>query len=174
MTMDRPEINTIKLSYCYSFLFMSQRRPLLSFLLIFSNKHHYKFYNKLMWKNVRCWNSNPRPSEHESPPITTRPGFPPLLLFFFFFFFKNGHPRPLFRLFSVFFQTNINTILQQINVKKCISSIQCCDLNPWPSQHDPITTRPGLLNCFYPLKGSTLMGRKRNQTLFRCLMDSIR
>ena len=24
--------------------------------------------------NERCWDSNPRPSEHESPPITTRPG----------------------------------------------------------------------------------------------------
>ena len=23
-----------------------------------------------------CWDSNPRPSEHESPPITTRPGVP--------------------------------------------------------------------------------------------------
>ena len=26
--------------------------------------------------------SNPRPSEHESPPITTRPGLPPLYSFF--------------------------------------------------------------------------------------------
>ena len=25
----------------------------------------------------RCWDSNPRPSEHESHPITTRPGLPP-------------------------------------------------------------------------------------------------
>ena len=28
-----------------------------------------------------------------------------------------GQPRPLFRLFSVFFKKNINTILQQIHVK---------------------------------------------------------
>ena len=27
-----------------------------------------------------CWDSNPRPLEHESPPITTRPGLPPWLL----------------------------------------------------------------------------------------------
>ena len=28
-----------------------------------------------------------------------------------------GHPRPIFRLIFSLFQTNINTILQQINVK---------------------------------------------------------
>ena len=27
--------------------------------------------------SIRCWDSNPRPSEHKSPPITTRPGLPP-------------------------------------------------------------------------------------------------
>ena len=27
--------------------------------------------------SIRCWDSNPRPLEHESPPITTRPGPPP-------------------------------------------------------------------------------------------------
>ena len=29
--------------------------------------------------SIQCWDSNPRPSEHESPPITTRPGLPPWL-----------------------------------------------------------------------------------------------
>ena len=32
-----------------------------------------------MWKcqsSIRCWDSNPWPSGHESPPITTRPGLP--------------------------------------------------------------------------------------------------
>ena len=40
------------------------------------------------------------------------------------------------------FQTNINTILQQINVKTCPSSIWCWDSNPRPSEHEshPITT----------------------------------
>ena len=27
--------------------------------------------------NIQCWDSNPRPLEHESLPITTRPGLPP-------------------------------------------------------------------------------------------------
>ena len=43
----------------------------------FSNKH-YKFYKKNNVKNIhpciQCWDSNPQPSEHASPSITTRPG----------------------------------------------------------------------------------------------------
>ena len=31
--------------------------------------------------SIRCWYSNPQPSERESPPITTRPGLP----FYFYF-----------------------------------------------------------------------------------------
>ena len=52
-----------------------------------------------------------------------------------------GHPRPLFISFRLFKHT---LQLQQINVKKFPSSIQCQDSN---SQHEspPITTRPGLL-----------------------------
>ena len=56
------------------FLKMGHPRPLSRFIFVFSNKH----YNS---KN-KCWDSNPRPSEHESPPITTRPGFPPIRVFY--------------------------------------------------------------------------------------------
>ena len=58
-----------------------------SFLLYFrsfSNKH-YKFYNKLMCKgpsSIQCWNSNPRPSEQQSYPVTSRPGPPPYKMIF--------------------------------------------------------------------------------------------
>ena len=54
-----------------------------------------------------------------------------------------GQSRPLFHLF-LSFQTHI-IILQQINVKKCTSSIQCQDSNSQPLEHKspPITTRPG-------------------------------
>ena len=55
-----------------------------------------------------------------------------------------GQPRPLFHLF-LSFQTTLQ-ILQQINVKKCPSSIRCWDSNSRPLEHEfpPITTRPGL------------------------------
>ena len=55
-----------------------------------------------------------------------------------------GNPRPLFHFFCLFKQTL--QFLQQINVKKCPSSIQCWDLNTQPSEHEshPITTRPVL------------------------------
>ena len=32
--------------------------------------------------SIRCWDSNPWPLDHESPPITTRPGLPPKSLYF--------------------------------------------------------------------------------------------
>ena len=58
---------------------------------------------------------------------------------------NNGHPRPLFRLFSVFFKLTMQ-ISQQINVKKWLSSIWNWDLNSQPSDYEspPLTTRPGL------------------------------
>ena len=51
----------------------------------------------------------------------------------------------LFFVYFWSFQININTILQQINVTKCPSSIWRWDLNPWPSKFEspPITTGPG-------------------------------
>ena len=54
------------------------------------------------------------------------------------------HPRPLYVYFRLFKQTL--QFLQQINVKKCPSSIQFWDSNsrPWIHESPPITTRPGL------------------------------
>ena len=48
---------------------------------VFSNKQ-YIFYNKSMLKkscpsSIQYQDLNPRPSEHETPPITTRPGLLP-------------------------------------------------------------------------------------------------
>ena len=63
---------------------------------------------------------------------------------------KMGQPRPLLSFsFGLFKQTSIQ-FLQQINAKKCPSSIRCCDLNPRPYKHEssPITTRPGLSHFF--------------------------
>ena len=57
-----------------------------------------------------------------------------------------GQPQPLLSfIFGLFKQTSLQ-ILQQINVKKCPSSVWCWVSNPQPSEHDSphITTRPGL------------------------------
>ena len=65
-------------------MFLNEPSPAsFSFIFVFSNKHN-NFYNKWMWNNIHpvgilCWDSNLRPLEHESPPITTRPGLPPLV-----------------------------------------------------------------------------------------------
>ena len=52
------------------------------FHLFLSFQHtHYKFYNKYICEKcpsgIQCQDSNTRLLEHESPPITTRPGLPP-------------------------------------------------------------------------------------------------
>ena len=53
-------------------------------------------------------------------------------------------PQPLFIYFHFFKHTL--QFLQQINVKKCPSSIRCQDSNSRPLEHEspPITTRSGL------------------------------
>jgi len=77
-----------------------------------------------------------------------------------------GQPKPLFVFLDLFKQTS-SQFLQQIYVKKCPFSIQCQDLNPWPSECEslPITTRPGLSPCaeyviagFYLQTNSNLNG----------------
>ena len=59
---------------------MGQPRPLFRLFSVFSNKH-YKFLQQIYVKrcpySIWCWDSNPRPLERESPPITTKPGLPP-------------------------------------------------------------------------------------------------
>ena len=71
-----------------------------------------------------------------------------------YFFFKNGPSPASFSFIFGLFQTNINTILQQINVKKCPSSMRHWDSNPRPSEREspPITTRPGLPALQYKVK----------------------
>ena len=60
---------------------------------------HYNFYDKYMWKkcpsSIRCRDSNPRPSERESLPITTRSELPPIH-FFLPLFNKVALPVKLF------------------------------------------------------------------------------
>ena len=62
-------------------------------------------------------------------------------------FFKKNGPIPVsFIVYFRSFQTNIITILQQIYVEKCTSSIRCQDSNPRPLELEspPIITRPWL------------------------------
>ena len=59
------------------FIKMCLPQILFSFIFVSSNKHHYNFYNKYSPSRILCRDSNPRLSEHESNPITTRPGLSP-------------------------------------------------------------------------------------------------
>ena len=58
---------------------MGHPRPLFRLFSFFSNKHEYNFSTNKCEKcpsSIWHWDSNPQPSEHESPPITTRSGLP--------------------------------------------------------------------------------------------------
>ena len=71
---------------------MGQPRPLFRLVSVFSNKK-YNIYNKSMWKmscpsSIRHRDSNPRPLEHGSSPITTRPGLLPTGSFFYLHIFN--------------------------------------------------------------------------------------
>ena len=67
---------------------MGYLRPFFSFIFVFSTKHQFNFTTnicKICPSSVWCRDSNPQPSEHESPPITTTPRFPSKKYFSFFF-----------------------------------------------------------------------------------------
>ena len=64
------------LSVGFSFLKknMGHSRPLFHYFSSFQANNTI-FTNKEMWKmSIQCWNLNPPPLKHESPPMTTRPG----------------------------------------------------------------------------------------------------
>ena len=53
---------------------MDHPRHLFSFIFVILRKH-YNICTKYQ-SSLRCWDLNPWPSEHESPPISTRPELP--------------------------------------------------------------------------------------------------
>ena len=83
---------------------MGQPRPLFLLFSVFSNKHHYNFTTNICEKcpsSIRCRDSNPRPSERESLPITTRPGLPPYNSFFILEFEKLWTDKDWFKHFKI-------------------------------------------------------------------------
>ena len=69
-----------KIKFKLFFKKMGQPWPLFHLFPVFSNKHYnflQQIYVKKCSSSIWCQDSNPRPLECESPPITTRPGLPP-------------------------------------------------------------------------------------------------
>ena len=60
--------------------------------------------------SIRCWDSIPQPSEHESTPITTKPRLPPSALQSIFLK-KMGQSRSHFVYFRLFYMTQNKYIL---------------------------------------------------------------
>ena len=65
-----------KLVKLLTYVKIAHPRPLFVYFRLF--KQTLQFLQQI--SGIRCWDSNPRPLEHESPPITTRPGLLPYLL----------------------------------------------------------------------------------------------
>ena len=61
---------------------------------------------------LRCWESNPRPLEHESSPITTKPGLPPRN----FALFVHGNTR-------LYFNTRV-IFIESLNAKMAQKSVE--------------------------------------------------
>ena len=62
---------SLVLATYFSIFIKNRAIPILFFVIfVFSNKH-YNFYRKKY--NIRCWDSNPPPSEHEAPSIQNLP-----------------------------------------------------------------------------------------------------
>ena len=57
--------------------FFNGPTPAFFYIFVFSTNKEYNFTTNQCPFGIRCWDQNPRRSEHESPPITTRPGLPP-------------------------------------------------------------------------------------------------
>ena len=66
---------------------MGQPWPLLLFNFGLFQTNIITIFTKNMCENcpssIWCWDLNPQPSEHESPPITIRPGLPPNVVYLF-------------------------------------------------------------------------------------------
>ena len=62
--------------------FKKWANPVLFFIYFRLFRTHYKFYNKYVCEKcpsiLQCQDSNSRPLEQESPPMTTRLGLPPI------------------------------------------------------------------------------------------------
>ena len=87
---------------------MSSIEPMASFVFEWTIQASFRVYFRLFKQTlqflqqiyvkkspscIRCWDSNPQPSVHESPPITTRSGLPPYGLFCLFVLFTSQLKR---------------------------------------------------------------------------------
>ena len=69
------------------------------------------FSNKLMCNSILRQDSNSRPSDYESPPLTTRPGLPPnLLLYLWEGSLLTRKSKPIYRYPSGFELNNLSTL----------------------------------------------------------------
>ena len=93
---------------------MKHSRPLFLFFSVVSNKHEF-LYNQIMWKypsSICFQDSNPRPLEHESLPITSRPGLQHCLFTRFSWLLR--HPHIQVRSSHPFYMERVSKYFEQL------------------------------------------------------------
>ena len=65
--------------------------------------------------SIRCWDLSPRPSGHEFPPITTRPGLPPQVQNYFVDLHRHCH-QGIANLYEPVKVTKVHVLITKINL----------------------------------------------------------
>ena len=128
----RRDLNRETVNWLVFFKKIGQPWASFRLFLVFSN-NQYNFYNKSMWKmsspsSIWCRDSNPRLLEHESSPITTRPGLPPYCWLMLFRTFLWSIWASVCYLFKAFKGTSLqgpmraNHFAHSSLVSKCVSN----------------------------------------------------
>ena len=107
------------MSHCLHVFFKKgQPLPLYSFIFgLYQTNIITNFTANICEKmSIRCWDLNPRPSEHESSTITTRLGLPPCLhVFYSKYIFSYNFARLNMNLSHLFACRQRQTITEQIS-----------------------------------------------------------
>ena len=132
---------------------MSLPRPLLSFIFGLFKQTSLKLFQQIYVKkcpsSIRCWDSNLQPLEHESPPITTRPGLPPYGAVFvaqlveqLHLWFKSSHWHFIFCQCQLYWKDEnpkVPLYAKKINLfcnlYIVIPSIKTKMVSPWPTNY---------------------------------------
>ena len=73
--------------------------------------------------SIRRRDSNPRPLDHEPPPITTRPGLPPKRPYSWEDFLM-GHQQPLLSLSSTFLKADSHYCVFRVRLRQTVAFLQ--------------------------------------------------
>ena len=78
--LDEKSSHLVTLLETYLLIFNKPTRPLLRFFVLLNNTILTISTMRKCLSSIQRWDSNSQPFDNKSPPLTTRPGLPPLLV----------------------------------------------------------------------------------------------